>query len=118
MKITASKINALIFTIIAVAAFAWMTMRPSIDVQAAGFGLPSNSGSASTTATAKDSDASSEAETTDKDPTTSSTAEKESDKKSIEIKKFLDDNNIPYICLKSGKDVIQYVLKMINKDTM
>ncbi len=99
MKITASKISAIVFSIIAVAAFAWMIMRPSIDAQAAGFGLSSNSSSAGTTATAppKDTDASSEAETTDKDSTTNSTteekdtekSEKESDEKAEE--KSADD---------------------------
>ncbi len=104
MKITASKVSAIIFTVIAIAAFVWMTMRPSIDTQVAGFGLPSKGISATATASPKDSnasDASSEVEATNKDSTNKPTSgekdtenpEKEGDKK-IEEKaeeKTVDD---------------------------
>ena len=39
--------------------------------------------------------------------------EEESDEKSVEIKKFLNDNNIPFVVLKSGEETIDYILKTI-----
>jgi broad-specificity NMP kinase len=44
-----------------------------------------------------------------------SQTEAEADEKSDEIKKFLDDNKIEYVALKSGKDFIKTALKKIKK---
>ncbi len=85
MKITANKVSALVFTVIAIAAFAWMTMRPSIDAQATGFGLSSQIASTSTatttTAPPKDTETPSETETTDKDSTSNTIPEEKDTKK-------------------------------------
>jgi len=40
MKITANKVNAILFTLIAIAAFIWMTLRPNVNAQIAGFAMP------------------------------------------------------------------------------
>jgi len=40
--------------------------------------------------------------------------EQESDNKAIQIKDFLDDNNIQYHSVKSGEDFIKLALKLIN----
>ena len=74
MKITASKTSAIIFTLISVAAFAWMTMRPSVDTQATGFGLASND-SASKAAVASPTNTDTSSEKTDKDADSSSSTE-------------------------------------------
>ena len=75
MKLTTSKVSAIIFTLVAVAAFAWMTMRPKVEAQAIGFGLSSNeSANTATKAPAKDADSS--PDNADKDSATNSDAEK------------------------------------------
>lgn len=42
MKITANKVSAIIFTLVAVTAFSWMTLRPVITQQTTGFALAAN----------------------------------------------------------------------------
>ncbi|MCK5917572.1 MAG: DUF3530 family protein [Cocleimonas sp.] len=55
MKNIASKLSVIIFTIVAVAAFAWMTMRPKAEAQVTGFGLsPSKSANTATVAPQKE----------------------------------------------------------------
>lgn len=51
MKITASKVSAIVFTLVAVAAFSWMTLRPKAERQATGFALASTHTKAKTTTT-------------------------------------------------------------------
>lgn len=40
MKITASKVSAILFTLIAIAAFTWMALRPNVNAQIVGFAMP------------------------------------------------------------------------------
>ena len=48
MKITARTVSAILFTLIAIAAFTWMVLRPNVNAQIAGFAMPVTSAKAST----------------------------------------------------------------------
>jgi hypothetical protein len=89
MKNTASKVSAIIFTIIATAAFAWMTMRPKVDIQATGFALAS-SGSTNTATKALAETAVPSSDNTDKEPATD---RKENNEENIDNADEKDTNN-------------------------
>jgi alpha-beta hydrolase superfamily lysophospholipase len=102
MKITANKVSAIVFTLVAVTAFTWMTLRPRADIKATGFALASNTTAKTTTADTTDTppaqDATPNSDNTNADTSEEATPATPVDEKSEQTTEITDDkkdNNTP-----------------------